>query len=467
MKRKKTSISLFLRGVVIIGIITIITLQTGWCTSDDPIDSVDCDVLVVGAGSAGVPAAVQSARAGVKTILIENGFQPGGTTTSGGVNFPGLFHAWGKQIIAGIGWEWIMETVKLNGAALPDFSIPTGRWHWKHQIHVNAATYAVVGEDLCIKAGVDLRYYEAPMKVQKIGDDTDLAKKHNGAHWRVITVSQGEIREIFCKEMIDCTGNGQLCKLAGAERMREPETQPGTFSYRLSSGMDLAKADKKLIEQRFREAIQTGELKISDARNGILDYLKGNTENYVYGADNSTGILRTKTNLEGRQSMLRMLHFIRRLPGGEKARIVDMSPEVGVRETYRIRGEYVITLDDYTSGRIWDDSLACSFYPIDLHRNKTGVQPAHLQEGKVASIPLRALIPAKIDHLLIAGRCISSDRMANSALRVQATCMSSGQAAGALAVIAVLNGMKPAEVDVKKVKDLLQKHGAIVPEPAK
>ena len=97
------------------------------------------DVLVVGGGTAGTIAALQAARIGAKTILVERGPQLGGTMTTGGVAFPGLFDAWGKQIIAGIGWELVQECVALDGGTLPDFSrVPAH--HWMNQIHINQLT---------------------------------------------------------------------------------------------------------------------------------------------------------------------------------------------------------------------------------------------------------------------------------------------------------------------------------------
>ena len=87
------------------------------------------DILVVGGGTAGTIAAIQAARAGSKTVLVEFGSQLGGTTTTGGVSFPGIFHAWGKHIIGGIGWELVQECVAMNDDKLPNFSIPHGRSH--------------------------------------------------------------------------------------------------------------------------------------------------------------------------------------------------------------------------------------------------------------------------------------------------------------------------------------------------
>lgn len=431
------------------------------CSSVAFADAVDCDVVVVGGGSAGVIASIQSARAGTKTILVESGFQLGGTATTGGVNFPGLFHAWGKQVIEGIGWEIVEKTIELNDDKMPDFSVPTGRQHWRHQLRINLPLYSVLAEETCLKSGVEIRYFEAPMEIVALN-----AKENDDMNWQLVTVSQGEKRNIRCKQLVDCTGNGQLCAMVGAERMREDVTQPGTFDFSIKSGMNVAEAEKNIedIRKRYKDALGRDEVKPEDFRRGIMSVIKGDCANYIYGADNSTGPLRSETNIRARQSMLRALRFIRSLPGGEKAKLVSMMPEVGVRETWRVKGRYVITEEDYRSGKIWPDSIAYAFYPIDIHINESGVKPSHLEEGVVATIPFRALLPEGVDNLLVAGRCISSDRLANSALRVQATCMSGGQAAGAAAALAAKRGTAPHDLKIDDLKKLLIEHKAIVPE---
>lgn len=419
--------------------------------SGENIKTITTDILVIGGGTAGTIAAIQSARAGCSTILVENGSQLGGTTTTGGVSFPGLFHAWGKQVISGIGWELVSETVKLDDGQLPDFSIPTGRQHWKHQVHVNPFIYTMLAEEKCMQAGVQIRYYETPVSIRFKGDN-----------WEVDTVGKGTRTKIVCKQLIDCTGNASVTSLAGFNVLREEETQPGTLMFRIE-GYDMENIDLKLIREKYEEAVAKGELVKEEFRN-IHSLLQshGNNVQHIAGADSTTSETHTITNINGRSSLMKHLRFLRTLPGCEKTRLISMQPETGVRETYRIDGEYQITHEDYTSGKVFDDSICYSFYPIDLH-DKNGVAPKHLQEGTVATIPLRALVPKNSRNLLVAGRCLSSDRLANSALRIQASCMAMGQVAGATASLAVKSRKSPVDVPVDDIKSVLVHHGAIVP----
>lgn len=413
-----------------------------------------CDVVVVGGGSAGICAAVASGRAGAKTVLIEAAHQVGGNTTTGGVNFPGLFHAWGKQVIAGIGWALVTNTVALDGGKLPDFTKPTGKFHYNHQVLINIPLFVALAEETLTQAGVAIHYHAAPLRIEKTPEG-----------WRVFTAAVGDTRTINCKQLVDCTGNGAVAALLGLERLRENERQPGTFVYRIRPNADLSKIDNKMLQERYNEAIKSGAVHHNDCRWNVLHYLEagGNTANYVEGADNSTADARTDTNLRGRAAMLRMFRFLKTVPGLENVKLESMSPEVGVRETYRVLGEYQITYEDYVSGRRWDDSVCYAFYPVDMHDPKTGVQPAHLKEGVVPTVPLRALIPKGSRNLLVAGRCLSSDRQANSGLRVQATCMATGQAAGAAAALAAKRGVTPEKVSLDELKALLAAGGGIVP----
>jgi hypothetical protein len=420
--------------------------------SVENLKTIKTDILIIGGGTSGVIAAIQAARAGCSTILVENGSQLGGTTTTGGVSFPGLFHAWGKQIISGIGWELVTDTVKLDDGVLPDFSVPAGKRHWKHQVRVNPFIYTLMAEEKCLQAGVQLRYYETPVNIQ--------FKENN---WEVETVGKGLHTRIVCNQMIDCTGNAAVTSLAGFNVLREKETQPGTLMFKIG-GYDFGKLDIKLIQEKYEEAIAKGELEREEFRN-IISLLENQGDNiqHIAGADSTTSETHTLANIKGRSSLMKHLRFLRTLPGCEHTHIISMQPETAVRESYRIDGEYQITHEDYVTGKVFDDAVCYSFYPIDLH-DKSGVAPKQLREGVVATIPKRALIPRNSQNLLVAGRCVSSDRLANSALRVQASCMAMGQASGAIAALASKYKISPQDVSLKEIRALIEFHNGIVPK---
>ncbi len=376
------------------------------------VDTVD--VLVVGGGTAGTVAAIQAGRLGAKTLLIERGSQLGGTMTTGGVAFPGLFDAWGKQIIAGIGWELVKESVEMDDGTFPNFAKVPQR-HWQNQVFTNQFLYAILAEEKCAQAGVAIAYYEFPRSVTRVDQG-----------WQVDCVGFGTSRRVFCRQIIDCTGGAEVVGLLGLPRLREDERQPGSFLYMLG------------------EAHEPG-------RNQIHRL-------YVHGADSTNSRTATQANLAGRKSILAKVRE-------EKKRLMHLQPETGFRESYRIEGETIVTVQDYTSGRFFDDAISYAFYPVDLH-TREGVKPEPLKPGTLPTIPLRALIPKGSRDLIVAGRCVSSDRLANSGLRVQAPCMGMGQAAGVAAALAAKSGKTPLEVPLGEIRERLREHGQIVPERA-
>lgn len=374
----------------------------------------EVDVLVVGGGTAGTVAAIQAGRLGAKTLLLERNSQLGGTMTTGGVAFPGLFDAWGKQVIAGIGWELVKESVELDAGEIPNFAKVPQR-HWENQVFTNQFVYAILCEEKCTAAGVEIAYYEFPQAVTRVEKG-----------WQVDCAGFGTKRRILCRQIIDCTGGAEVVGLLGFNRLREEERQPGSFLYMLG------------------EAHEPG-------RNQIHRL-------YVHGADSTNSRTATQANLAGRKSILEKVRQ-------EKKRLMHLQPETGFRESYRIEGETMVTVNDYTTGRLFDDAISYAFYPVDLHTRK-GVKPEPLKPGVVPTIPLRALIPKGSRDLIVAGRCVSSDRLANSGLRVQASCMGMGQAAGVAAALAAKAGMTPLEVPLNEIHDRLREHGQIVPEKA-
>ena len=296
----------------------------------------EVDVLVVGGGTAGTIAAIQAGRAGAKTLLVERNSQLGGTTTTGGVAFPGLFDAWGKQIIAGIGWELVRESVELDGGTLPDFSKVPQR-HWQNQVRVNQFLYAILAEEKCEQAGVQIAYYEFPQADHQ--DRRGLA--------------------------------GRLC------RFRHPAACPVQTDHRLHGRRGggrhagSATASGRGNPAGFH-AVPAGQGRTAPGASGLQAL-------YVHGADSTNSRTVTAANLTGRKAVLAKVRK-------EKKRLMHLQPETGFRESYRIVGETMITVDDYTSGRLFDDAVCNAFYPVDLH-TRSGVKPKPLRARHRADDP--------------------------------------------------------------------------------
>jgi FAD dependent oxidoreductase/FAD binding domain len=391
-------------------------LQPGRVPTKGPV-TTECDILVVGGGTAGTIAAIQAGRLGFKTLIVERNSQLGGTTTTAGVSFPGLFDAWGRQIIAGIGWELVRESVALDGGTLPDFSKVPDR-HWENQVRVNQFLYALLAEEKCEQAGVQIAYYESPQAIAEAPDG-----------WQVDCVGFGTQRRVLCKQIIDCTGGAEVVGMLNLPRLSGDQTQPGSLLFKLDTANSPGRPN--------------------GPGSGLLDSL------YIHGADSANSRTVTAANLKGRKSILEKARK-------ENKRLMHLQPEVGFRESHGIEGETVITVDDYTSGRVFEDAVCYAFYPVDLH-TRSGVKPKPLAKGTVPTVPLRALVPKDSRNIMVAGRCVSSDRLANSGLRVQATCMAMGQAAGATAALAAQTNATPLAVPLKDIRRVLHEHGATIP----
>lgn len=258
-----------------------------------------------------------------------------------------------------------------------------------------------LAEEACVKARVQRRYYEFPIAVAPTADG-----------WKVQLAGKGTSVEIRARQLVDCTGNASVAGMIGLSRRREKITQPGTLIYRLG-GADLASLDLDALQVRAAAAVKSGELKLTDTNGGIAGFVRsgGESKMHVPGADSSTSESHTATNILGRQSILRVLRFLKAEPACAFMRIGRLQAETGVRETFRIVGETTVILDDYVTGRVFKDEVAHSFYPLDLHVEH-GVRPEHLKEGIVPTIPRGALIPESSRNLMVAGRCLSSDRLA-------------------------------------------------------
>ncbi len=408
------------------------------------------DVVVVGGGTAGTIAALQAARLGAKTLVVERASQLGGTMTTAGVNFPGLFHINEKQIIAGIGWELVCKAVRENSDSLPEFK--KQKRHWQNQIRVNDYLYACLAEEELIKANAEILYYSYPEKIEEA---------ENG--YRLYLSSSFGRGCIFAKKVIDCTASASAAALAGYERMREARRSPGTLVFRIGN-FNLKDVDLKAVRKNYNEAVAQGKLGKKDIWTSIEHLIAERGENclYVKDADNSTPLAFSKSNIFGRKILLGIFRFLKTQKGLENLKMEMIKTEVGVRETYKVVGEKVMTIEEYASGKLFGDSLCYSFYPIDLH-DVNGLKTIHLKDGVFPAIPLSILTPKGAKNMLVAGRCASADRYASSAMRVQASCMAMGQVAGCVSALAALKNIDNTKLDLLEVRKTLKEHKAIVP----
>ncbi|MDJ1114473.1 FAD-dependent oxidoreductase [Microbacterium dauci] len=418
------------------------------------------DVLVVGGGPAGISAAAQAARLGLSTGLVEKNGALGGTTVVAGVALPGLFHAWGRQVIAGIGWDIVRRSVDVAGGELPDFS----RWeqpHWKLQVPVSPGIYASVIDEALDAARVDLLLHTM------IG-----AVEWTGSEWVVTLCCKEGLRTVRAGRLIDCTGDADVVAHAGLARRQNPEMQPGTLMVRLGGydHRELRGLDIDALDASFDRAVADGRLLAHDFQTTdrpMRSFLRNRGENKIHitGIHGGTSADRTEAELAGRRTLLRIFRFLRAQPGLEALTLDAWAIETGVREAFTIDGLVEVTHDDYWSGRRWPDGLSNSFYPIDVHRSDgDGIDIRRLPYGVIPSIPLRAMVPADAPgSLIVAGRSICGDQEANSAYRVQASCMAMGQAAGAVAAISLLDGTRVEDISIERAHQVLRAHGAIIP----
>lgn len=428
------------------------------------------DVAVAGGGTAGFCAAVAAARNGARTAVFERFGMFGGTMTVGGINAPALFHAHGRQIIAGIGWELMKRLADKGFASLPE--APFDAPHPLLAVELNVFQAATEMDEMAIEAGVDVCFHQSVVSVEA----------ENG-HVKSMLVSTPEgLERIIAQVFIDCSGDGILSALAGAEFELTEELQPATLCFTLSN-YDIRPEDRDTVRALYEKALENGELMPEDIWGGGVGSIiggrgrahsagpcwqqnPGSNVNHVYPFNGASAQSRTDGEISARRSIRRLLAWLNKnAPGYEKAFISAITPSVSARESRRILGNAYIIGDDYINGK-WDENSVCySFYPIDVHRGdtKSALDNEFHQKGLVPGIPYGALTARGFDNLMMAGRIASGDRRAQSAYRVQASCMAMGQAAGTAAALSCRQDVSVNTVDVKALRDTLAAQGAIVP----
>ena len=415
------------------------------------------DVVVAGGGTAGHIAALQAARAGVKTAVIEAGTMLGGTTTSGGVNMPNHFFSTNGPVVQGIAWELYTRSKKIEGLPIPDYRRRRPVETPGYYSYINIPIYAAVAEEEAIKAGVILHYHEFVADVKAVGN-----------RWEITSLGRGSRRITRAREIIDCTGDSDVLRILGLAVLHSKVRQPGTYQYKIEN-IEHEQIWEKEVQTLYEEAMQKGVLQKGDfAYPNMLPFKNfldhgGHNGTHIYDADTSDADGQTRANLEGRARMLRMFKFVTSsIPGCERAVLKTMASHALARETYRALGEYIITKQDFMEATDFEDKICNAFNYIDLHSRETGCD-VYFHESKdlLPKVPFRALIPKGSSRITVAGRIVSAERVAFAGIRAQCTCMAMGQAMGAAAALAVKQKVPSREINAGDIVALTVEHGAV------
>jgi glycine/D-amino acid oxidase-like deaminating enzyme len=425
----------------------------------------DYEVVVLGGGPAGIAAAVAASRAGRSTLLIERyGFLGGMGTAAGVTNFCGLHanvHGEIRQVVHGVADELLSRIAKLGGLNEPHalFGKTVAQAY-------DTAAYKIAADDLMDSAGVHVLFHalaagvlmESPSRIQAL-----LLETRSGR------------RAVTARCFIDCSGDGDLSAWAGAPfekgdghgHMLYPSTM-----FRIN-GVDPERAGKawEVIPRMMLEAQAAGRYAfprktpiVRPQKSGIewrvnLTQLANAEGNAIDGTD---ALELSSAEAQGRRQIASVAGFLKEVPGFENSYIVDIAPQVGIRETRRVRGHYMLTESDVLECASFDDTIGVNGWPLELHL-KGDVEfrwPKIPESRGFNHLPYRMTVPVGPGNLWIAGRCASMTHEAQSAARVTGACFVMGQAAGTAAHLALDAGCAAANVDVAALQSRLENEGA-------
>ena len=415
------------------------------------------DVLVAGGGTAGHVAALQAARAGAFTAVIEAGTMLGGSMTAGGVGMPNHFFSKHGPVVQGIPWELYCKSKEVQGLPIPDWTKRRPRETPGYYSYINGPLYAAIAEQEAVQAGIVLHYHEFIAQVRAQGDV-----------WEVTSLGRGIRRITTAREIVDCTGDSDVVRALGLEVMYDRVRQPGSLQYKIE-GIEHEQVWEQEVQAIYEEAMAEGTLHKGDfAYPNIWPFVRfvhsgGHNCTHIYDADTSDCDGQTQANIQGRARMLRMFTFMTSaVPGCERAELKHMAPYALARETYRALGEYVVSKEDFLQATDFTDKVCNAFNYVDMHTQRDGCDLYfHHKDTLLPTVPFRALIPKGSARITVAGRIVSAERMALAGIRAQCTCMAMGQAMGAAAALAVQGRRPSREVHPRDIVALTVEHGAV------
>jgi hypothetical protein len=424
------------------------------------------EVAVLGGGPAGIAAAVAAARAGRRTLLVERyGFLGGMGTAAGVTNFCGLHaNVYGemRRVVQGIASELLARLDRLGGLNAPHLVLG--------KILAQAydtAAYKIAADDLLAAHKVDILFHALGAGVVM-----------DGPHINALMVeTKGGRQAVLADIFIDCSGDGDLAAWADAPFElgdAAGQTLYPSMMFRLN-GVDPARAGEawRTIPQAMEKAVAKGTHKfprkgaiVRPQRHAVewrvnftqLARQDGSAINGVVPDDLSRG------EIDGRRQAVEAFQFLRTLPGFEDAYIIDLPPQLGIRETRRIKGGYQLSGEDVLSCASFADSIGVNGWPIEAHVAGDVIFkfPPIPDTRGFNELPYRMLVPEAVDNLLVAGRCASMTQEGQSAARVSGACFAMGEAAGMAASLALSGNTLAREIAIEKLQRALQEQGAFI-----
>ncbi|MBI3974273.1 MAG: FAD-dependent oxidoreductase [Chloroflexi bacterium] len=438
------------------------------------------DVVVCGGGPSGIPAALAARRAGLSVLLVEAQGQLGGVTTSAGVShlLGGRTSDNRHQLVGGIFQEITEELIRRGGAIDPRTIDASGKYQPHGWFRGNLAVgvpvephlYAALLDEKMLQAGVDVLFFT--QFVDAVVEDGYVS--------HVVLFNKSGLFAVPTKAVVDATGDADVAARSGCEVTKGREADglmtPATLIFHVDHVDQDALASEIYAKDspRFRELIQElreqGEwtfpydifISVQLTHKGTLMI---NTTR-ITDVDGTDGLSISQGMMRGRKEVHRLMALMRRrFPGLRDAQIKMVAPVLGIRETRRIVGDFVLTVQDLVHGRDFPDTIGYSGYGWDLpDPQRPSHQPMHGVERKrpYTPIPYRMMVPKPVENVICPGRAISVERDVLGPLREQAPCYAMGHAAGLAAVQAAREHHAFKDVDTDALREALLAEGAIV-----
>ncbi|WP_171042225.1 FAD-dependent oxidoreductase [Sinomonas gamaensis] len=421
----------------------------------------EADVGVIGGGPSGVCAAVAAARAGAKVLLLEDAGFLGGTATGGMVAAWNAFYWRDVRVTGGIAYEITQRLEAAGGGAgfenyvaaeLTDNPVPFETYPFDPEI------LKLVLDDLVREAGIEVIHHARATDALAAG----------GAVQGIVYEGPTRPGAVRAQRYVDATGHGTVALKAGAAQLNTAEPlQPMTLMMRVSGVLraELEATPKETRRGIVKAGIEQGALFY---RSLAVSYSPANGDAFllmsaVEGADGADEFSLTAAEQEGRRQIAHTLDYLRdSMPGFAEARLVQIAPWIGVRETRRVLGDYVLTGQDVRTGAGSRDAISWGGGPIDVHEGHT-VRLASPE--RPFAVPYQCLLPRGLENVLVAGRALSADPEAMGGLRHMGGIMPTGEAAGAAAALSSARGITPRRLPAQVLRDHLRAAGAIVDDP--